>query len=179
MENQFQKFNITNYKRVPAVNGADITQPIDKFTENPNYTVQNINFWNNYTNLKHNELACTLSHLNTIRTAYQDGLEMVLILEDDASIQLIPYWRKTFDQYIAEFPPDWYCVSLFNMACYINNNLPEYINVRDKICNGSVAYVINRKGMKNILNTMNLNLLVMDKYDPQNHNVNSRLTSLS
>ena len=29
--------------------------------------------------------------------------------------------------------------------------LPEYVNIKDKICSGSVAYVINREGMKNIL----------------------------
>ena len=179
IKNQFLKYGINNYKRVSAIDGNNIKKPIDEFAKNHEYVVDNIKFWNNYTNLNPNELACTLSHLNTIRTAYNDGHEIVLIIEDDANFGLLPYWEKTLFEYIDEFPKNWYCVSLFNMACYIEKKLPQYIDIKNKICNGSVAYIINRKGMESALETMNNNLLVMDKNHIKNHNIKSKYTSLA
>jgi GR25 family glycosyltransferase involved in LPS biosynthesis len=179
MKNQFKRYGIKNYKRVQAINGTNIKQSIKQFAKKHTYKVNGISFWNNYTNLKHNELACTLSHLNAIRTAYQDGHDMVLITEDDASFGLMPYWNKKLSQYTHEFPSNWGCVSLFNMACYIDKDLPAYIHIKDKICNGSVAYIINKKGMESALETMSTELLVMDKNHPKNHNIKSKLTSLA
>ena len=107
MQNQFKKYGITNYKRLKAIDGSNIKQSIEKFSKKHIYKVDGISFWNNYTNLKQNELACTLSHLNAIRTAYQDNHEVVLITEDDASFALMPYWNKKLSQYTQEFPSNW------------------------------------------------------------------------
>lgn len=41
------------------------------------------------------ELGCILSHLQAIRTAYNDGCEAALIMEDDASTLLAPFWAYT------------------------------------------------------------------------------------
>jgi len=179
MEMEFKKHGITNFKRVKAIEGKNIKQSIRQFAKKHIYTVDNITFWNNYTNLKASELACTLSHINAIRTAYQDGHEMVLIMEDDTSFGLLPYWTKTLSQYVDEFPKNWGCVSLFNMACYTNKKLPDYIKMKDVACNGAVAYIINRDGMKSALETMSNDLLVMDKNHVKNNNNVSKFTSLA
>ena len=117
--------------------------------------------------------------LNTIRAAYEDGLDQVLIVEDDINFGLMPYWGKTLEEIIEEFPKDWMCVSLFNLACYIIDDADDYIHIKDKICNGSVAYIINKKGMEDVLNTMSTNLLVLDHNNPQNHNTKSKYTCLA
>jgi len=180
MEKQFKKFHITNFKRIIGIDGAQIKKPIKEFEHDHTDSAEGIKFWNNYTNFKHNELACTLSHLHAIRTAYNDGLQRVIILEDDASIALMPYWDKSIDDFIDnDFPKDWTCVSLFNMACYIDKKAPAYIPIKNTICNGSVAYIINRAGMADILNTMDADMLVMDKHHKQNNNTKSKLTSLA
>ena len=41
------------------------------------------------------ELGVILSHLHTIRTAYNDGCQVALILEDDVSTALMPFWTYT------------------------------------------------------------------------------------
>ena len=92
---------------------------------------------------------------------------MVLIVEDDVSFKLASFWPKTLTEYIAEFPPNWQCVTLYNMACYIEPDLPNFISIKDKLCWGSVAYIINRNGMKAILEGMS-DQLIMDKNDPKN-----------
>jgi len=179
MENQFKRYGIDTFVRIKAIDGSNIKKTIKQFRKNHNYNINGIKFWNNYTNLKRSELACTLSHLQAIRTAWNDGLKLVLIMEDDASFGLMPYWPKTFSQYIDEFPPDWGCVTLFNMACYIDKKLPDYVNMKDTACNSSVAYILNRKGMASALETMTNDLLVMDSNHPKNYNKVSKLTSLA
>jgi len=179
MENQFKRYGINHFKRIRAIDGAGIKKPIKTFKKDHTSTIDGVEFWNNYTNLKPTELACTLSHLNAIRTALNDGLEQVLIVEDDCSFALLPYWEKTLDDYIEEFPNDWSCVSLFNMACYIDKNLPDYIDMKHTACNGAVAYIINRKGMKSVMETMDNDILIMDKHHPKNNNTVSKLTSLA
>ena len=41
------------------------------------------------------ELGCILSHLEAIRTAYNDGCHAALIMEDDTSSLLTPFWTYT------------------------------------------------------------------------------------
>ena len=160
IENQFKIYNIKNYKRISAIDGNNISKSCQKL---------GINYYNNY-KITNNEIACTLSHLYTIRQAYYDNHDMVLIVEDDVSFDLLPKWNNSITNIINSFPVNWYCVSLFNQACYIDENLPEYINIKDKICSGSVAYIINRKGMKYILNGMD-DILIMDRHDKQNSTI--------
>ena len=68
---------------------------------------------------------------------------------------------------------------MFNQACYINDKFSDFVNIKDKICSGSVAYLINREGMKNFLKTMSKNLLVMDKNDPMNENKISKYPAIA
>ena len=172
MIEQFNKFNINNYHRVEAIDGKNIKRNMKDFNTNHIYEVDGTIIWNNYThdNLKQSEIACTLSHLKAIRDAYNNDENIALIVEDDTSFELLPLWKKNIYEYMKEFPNDWQCVTLFNQACYIEKKLPEYVNIKDKICSGSVAYVINREGMKNILSGMD-EMLVLDKNDPMNENL--------
>jgi GR25 family glycosyltransferase involved in LPS biosynthesis len=57
-------------------------------------------------------LGCTLSHLRAILKAYDDGREYALILEDDATPDLIPTWPGSFQQYVEMLPKDWSIVQL-------------------------------------------------------------------
>ena len=179
IENQFRKHNIQNTKRIRAIDGSKIIRSIKSFAKDPIATVDGITFFNNYTDLKLSELACTLSHLLAIRTAYEDDLDEVLIVEDDVNFGLIPYWKKSLPDYMKEFPKKWSCVSLFNMACYIEPHLPSYIHIKSKICYGGQGYIINRIGMKNILKTMSPKLLVMNSKDHQNKNKLSKYPSIA
>lgn len=56
------------------------------------------------------ELGCVLSHLEAIRTAYNDECHAALIMEDDASSLLTPLWTYTPADAIREAEatnPDW------------------------------------------------------------------------
>lgn len=93
------------------------------------------------------ELGCTLSHLRSIRCAYLNDLDEVLIIEDDL---LNPYedkWVKTLRQMIDNRPENSNCV-IFNSnnpLVYEENN--EYIPWKQGYW-GTGCYWLNRTGIK-------------------------------
>ena len=134
MNKQKKLFGITDMYRIKAINGKNITRDISEFETNSEYKIEDDLIFNNYThqNLRTTEIAVTLSHLKAIRTAYLDNQEIALIIEDDTSFSLSNYWEKSISELTLRFSRNWECVSLFNQACYIEDNLPEYINIKDK-----------------------------------------------
>jgi GR25 family glycosyltransferase involved in LPS biosynthesis len=152
MEEQFNKFNITNYKRIEAIDGEKIKN-IDSDTVD-----NNIKFINNYKNLKKNEVGCVLSHIKAIKNAYENNLEEVLILEDDCSLNLINFWDEDLKSLIKTVPYDWEIIQLYTINCIEDFNIKNKFILYDnkKGCWSSAAYLINRKGMKNILDYVNI-----------------------
>lgn len=102
---------------------------------------------------KFGEAGCTLSHLKAIKQAYDDGQDMAIIIEDDALLtnEFAQNWR----QYAATAPSDWSILQLLTSSDKVNKrNLHRH---NDYWINwypyhwSTVAYVINRKGMKEVL----------------------------
>lgn len=159
MEAQFRKFNIFNYKRIKAVDGKKLKKSHDN--------IDDITFTNNYKNLNNNELACLLSHLKAIKMAYDSGLDKVLILEDDCSLDLMFLWKNSITNIIKDLnKPDWEIFQLFTANCINFKSTGCTLQTKTKECWGCVAYVINRKGMEKIINsikTSNYNEIILGK----------------
>ena len=162
MEHQFEHYNITNYKRISGVDGKQLN----------NILKDNINgssFTNNYPDLTKNEVGCLLSHLKAIKTAYNNNLQEVLILEDDCSLDLMFFWE---DDKITSLlnklnKPDWEIFQLYTGNCIDFNFKKCTLQTGKKDCWGCVAYLINRKGMEKIINfikTNNQNEIILGKY---------------
>jgi len=109
------------------------------------------------------EYACFLSHLETIRqfseSEYSDD-SVALIMEDDATLDYKPYWKKPISNVIKNAPSDWEIIMLgymFDEGFRIPNiNLfPDYIkNDINKIYFAStISYLINKRSAKKIINT--------------------------
>lgn len=162
MEAQFGRYNITNYKRISGVDGKQLN----------NILKDNINgtsFTNNYLDLTKNEVGCLLSHLKAIKTAYDNNLDQVLILEDDCSLDLMFFWK---DDKITSLlnklnKPDWEIFQLYTGNCIDLNSKNCTLQSGKKDCWGCVAYLINRKGMEKIINFVNSNNsyeIILGKY---------------
>lgn len=98
-------------------------------------------------------LACTLSHLSAIYTAYHRGEDIALILEDDASLDLIAFWPKTLGEIVNAAPPDAEIIHLYSPKITLRSpNSPSFtpFHVEEGHWH-TVAYVINRQGMKSIM----------------------------
>ena len=57
-------------------------------------------------------LGCSLSHIRAILQAHDDGQEYALILEDDATPDLIPTWSGSLSDFVETLPEDWTIVQL-------------------------------------------------------------------
>jgi GR25 family glycosyltransferase involved in LPS biosynthesis len=101
------------------------------------------------------EAACLLSHLQAILAAYQDGNDLVLILEDDAVISttFVHEWKT----YLQQAPSDW---KILQFATNNKNVVKQGANPAfvDKFVTwqpyhwSTRAYFLNRDGMERILN---------------------------
>ena len=114
------------------------------------------------------ELACTLSHLYTIKQSYDNGDEIALILEDDVDIGLAALWEKSLKELIKSVPKGWESINLF--SSFGGPQQPP--SWREKYNNifvplelgkhwGCVTYVINRKGMEKVLKIYNNNKFIL------------------
>lgn len=83
--------NLWDLRRSPAVAGSDSEalmelMGVDNYQRTANY-IQHERYDDE--DVAWNEAGCTLSHLNTIRKAYLDSNEVVMVMEDDVSPALM------------------------------------------------------------------------------------------
>lgn len=103
------------------------------------------------------EYACMLSHLDTINRFSKTNYNVALIMEDDLTMELRPYWRKSIKEVIDAAPRDWEIIQL----CYIingNSTSPTQFNlfernIRNK-CVSAAAYLINNHAAKRLISNI-------------------------
>jgi GR25 family glycosyltransferase involved in LPS biosynthesis len=127
MEAQFEKYHV-DYQRVSAVDGQ--TLDITKYKHN---------------HLTKYEIACSLSHYNAIKMAYDEGNENAIIMEDDCHFGVVKLWKEPIEETLKDVPSDWEVIQLFTTL----TNHRKYSPV--KVSTSTVCYMINRKGMEKIL----------------------------
>lgn len=149
LEKQIQQFNINNFKMIEAVYGKNKKLISDNMFQVPMNTQKTIYFFNNDENATDGEIGCTLSHLNAVRQAYNDGLEHVIICEDDIDLYWIKIWVDTISSIISNAPKGWEYINLSN-ACNVDSK-NNYFKYSENDCWGTVSQLWNRKGMKKIL----------------------------
>lgn len=134
---EFEKYNIKNYRRIAGITPSII---------NPKYKK---NFVASCPHQNELEFACLLSHLKSIHTAFKNGHEIALIVEDDMRIHRLINFKKL----LQTAPKDWEILQMyaFNGDMYRNENdlwVPHSINNWS-----SLAYIINREGMIKVLSS--------------------------
>lgn len=141
--------------RVPAIS----TTEVELMLQNGTFILNGIDNLRYEIKRKHkkeysyNEAACTLSHLKAIKQAYDEGRDIVIVIEDDVNItkEFMENWK----QYIAQAPRDWKVLQMTTNNNDINKQ--ELHKVHDYWINwepshwATISYVINREGMKEVL----------------------------
>lgn len=98
------------------------------------------------------ELSCTISHLLAIETAYKNGDDFALILEDD--LVLPEYLKESIDEILPQCPPDWGIIQLTPKSAGV---LKQLVHIVDPFVRwmpqyfGTGSYLISRSGMKALL----------------------------
>lgn len=138
MLKEFEKYGLISFKRVRAVDANKLLKNKEDIT----YTDESRN-----TTMK--ELATTLSHMKAIKQAYTDGNSLAIILEDDMTLVLVPFWKKTILEIIDTLPKDWTILNMSHLNCSVDGeNLTSH---SEKMCFSAGAYLINIKGMEKIM----------------------------
>lgn len=138
------------------------------------YTPEDLNKYNIkipwYCKSMHNkEKACLLSHLKAIELSYKNNDNYSIIAEDDMIIEKNINW----DYFINILPDDWDIIQLyyFKLSFYNSNYFKQLqkqniLIKTNNILTSAAAYLINKKGMKKIMD----NLIYNNTIDLRNHN---------
>jgi GR25 family glycosyltransferase involved in LPS biosynthesis len=165
IEEQFNKYKgngSVKLVRVPGVVGKDLNMKEGEINVSPVDQKQilkykyDTSFPTNMFILSHNELGCLLSHIKAIYFSYINGDKYSIILEDDASFFLTPLWCKSINQIVNDAPKDWNIIHL--RPRYIYDNEFSDTKTLNPVLNGCLAYLINRKGMENIIGNVQNNV---------------------
>ena len=156
---QIEEYNIKNTHFIKAIDGNDIL----KLEDNYYSASDNLFFHSNSKNTSMSEYGCTLSHIKSIMKAYKDGHEHVLICEDDVDLYWIKIWNTTIDDIIKNAPENWEYISL-SKRCNKNFKDNEYASYKKYSCYLTTGQIINRKGMKKIIDTIYKDKIYMLDY---------------
>jgi len=101
------------------------------------------------------EIACTLSHLKAIKTAYDEGCDIAIIMEDDCNFDYIPFKTLPLRDLIT-YSNDWNCIQLAITSSYYHfkTMIRKHKELYNFSLSGAMAYLINRQGMEKILKRM-------------------------
>jgi GR25 family glycosyltransferase involved in LPS biosynthesis len=95
------------------------------------------------------EYACLLSHLEVLRIlSLQPQYKRALILEDDATLDYKPFWKKSVDEVIDKAPGDWEAL----MLTYISHQVPteDYTLNKDQYWS-TLAYVVTSDAARRLV----------------------------
>ena len=168
MENQFKLFDINSLVRIRGVPGN--SPPPQRGDNNLFGAYGDISYAIEHTDLSPSEVGCTLSHLLAIETAYENNEHVALILEDDVSLSLVPFWDGKLSDIIANAPIDWEIIQLYCTHPRKDVTSSFTLHDVDNPCHGTTAYLINRKGMGRVLGTIkvpNLKFHIRKEYAPR------------
>jgi len=147
----------TNVRRV----GAPLTPPPrskNTSTESP-FSSQGITFQSSYP-LISTKFGCTLSHLKALTQIERDGHEWALVCEDDAVFTLSSLWPKHVLSNLCE-EGDRRKAGIIQLYWAPRSDIPEskyhkfspyqLVPIGPKPCWGTVAYLVSKKGVQDIL----------------------------
>ena len=104
------------------------------------------------------DFSCAIAHAEVIKNAFLKNYSTIVVLEYDMYPYKYPFWHDTFESFVLNLPADWNRV-LLERKCY-HTGLKPYKKGLSKILGyGSGAYLINRVGMKIILDRAGYNFL--------------------
>lgn len=113
------------------------------------------------------EFGSTAAHLKAVLAIYESGVDWGLILEDDASLMLVPEWGNTgLKEVLEELPSNWGVLQLYTWFGGHYRNILAKMHKRllsgelasrrsvfgeDRQAWGAVAYAVSRSGAKYLL----------------------------
>ena len=153
MENMLKNIKVPN-KRISASDGKLL----------PNIK-KNFIFNLSTSNQPPGVYGCLLSHLRAIQQFYESGKNIALILEDDISLDFMPYWNKNLSTIISQAPLDWDIIMMSYTNIDINRHRMLFNRWGPDIYS-TMAYIINKRGAHKIMNLNKNGKWLINTKDP-------------
>lgn len=135
--------------KIPAIDGRDIDTDKQDHVQIDEFEFDASSLIFAETSTKKAMIACLLSHLRAIHYAWRKNLDTVCICEDDVSFFLLPHWSRTWKEIVQEAPRGWEMILLYNNGVDISISSDLHY-IKASPGNGTVAYLISKKGQKKI-----------------------------
>jgi GR25 family glycosyltransferase involved in LPS biosynthesis len=151
IQDQILLYQLKYVNRIEGVDGKLLNKSNDTIELTSQKKIQ---FKNNY-NTKNPVIGCVLSHIKAIYNSYNNGDDISIIMEDDVSFALYPRWSNDIQYIINQAPKDWNIITLYHHTR--NKFTKTYVSLNDKNYLSCLVYIINRKGMENLLKKIIIN----------------------
>lgn len=150
----FKSYGLVNFHRIQGIEGKHIDRSTLSTRENK---------------LSDSELGCVKSHIEAVSQAYNDGHQMVLIMEDDCNFEYLQYHEYTLEEIInlTDKKYDVYQLGITTTPEAAEHMVRCENLVSSFYCDSAVCYLITRNGMKKILQSNSM-LKVADNYMYEN-----------
>jgi glycosyl transferase family 25 len=117
--------------------------------------------------MENGAIGCSMSHLKILQKALKDGLDHVLIVEDDIEFLDAELFRSQLDAFLKNQELNWDVVLL------AGNNMPPYQKVDDTCvkvtrCQTTTGYLVNGHYIEKLLNNVKMGLSHLLR-EPKNH----------
>lgn len=165
MESQKKLYGLSTMQRVPGVDARDLD--MGRPTFDLGGWARRVVVENGFQSFSPAELACTLSHVKAIYTAFARGDTLAMIVEDDASFAAVPFWKTSLSEILDKAPKNWGIVSLFINRFTEFHRLFRFVSLAFN--SGCVAYLINRRGMRDVLRTLTTTAFTIEQNCPDLH----------
>lgn len=143
MESQFEKYGITDYKRISA----------------NRYGPHNYDQWEKKLSLNYTDdfirddsvcyLSILVNQLQSIIDWYHDNTsETCIIAEDDLNIGTFKFWTFDWQYFHSRLPCNWDCIQLHVIG---SDSIPMGLTRRSRTNHGATAYLINRRYVEKLI----------------------------
>jgi GR25 family glycosyltransferase involved in LPS biosynthesis len=96
------------------------------------------------------EFACTISHFRAIHQFAMTDDPIAMIVEDDLSVEFVPYWKETMGELIRGAPPDWEILQLsYILFSHYHTQKYDPWEMSKNYC-GTAAYLITNDAAKRL-----------------------------
>jgi GR25 family glycosyltransferase involved in LPS biosynthesis len=96
------------------------------------------------------EFACTISHFRAIHQFAMTDDPVALIVEDDLSVEFVPYWKETMGELIRGAPKDWEILQLsYILFSHYHTEKYDLWEMSKNYC-GTAAYLITNDAAKRL-----------------------------
>jgi GR25 family glycosyltransferase involved in LPS biosynthesis len=137
IKKEFNKHGVKNYTVIEAVDGSN--EDLSLLVDSPEFL-----------NISNNEIACTISHLKTIKHWLDTSKsEYAIIMEDDLVLDTVNNWQWTWNEFLSKINLDYEMLQLSIIHRDRVNTSLHYREVRDS---STACYLIKRSWAKRLIN---------------------------